>query len=361
MIYINGRFLSQRSTGVQRFSLQLLMALDLLLTRKNISEKFILLCPLGVSPPLLLNITIRFVGFGIKGHLWEQLVLPFASRFSYLLNFSGGAPLLKVKQFVTIHDTVLYDYPSAYTFVFRNWYKFLFGVLSKTSRKIFTVSQFSKERLLRIFNICKERVGVLYNACGHMDSLIADNSILSELNIEKNTFVLAVGSLNPTKNISRLLNAIEKIEVDLVIVGGSNAGVFSIDNEERCKTNVKYAGYITDEKLKSLYENAIIFIFPSIYEGFGIPPLEAMTCGCPVVASNAASIPEVCGDAAYYFNPLDVGDMEAAIHKVMKNAELRDRLVANGSARINMFQWENTAISLFSQLRQCDLFKESIR
>ncbi|AMC36760.1 glycosyltransferase family 4 protein [Janthinobacterium sp. B9-8] len=351
MIYINGRFLSQRSTGVQRFSLQLLIAFDLYLDEINDLTEYTLLCPCNAIPPVLKRIKLKYVGWKIKGHLWEQLVLPFWSSFSILLNFSGAAPLFKIKQFITIHDSALYEHPSAYTALFRLWYKFCFSILKRTSIKIFTVSNFSKERLAYFLKIEEGKVKVLYNACDHMTSLVSDDSILYKFNLKPRTYSLAVGSLNPTKNISKLIEAMEFVNLPIVIAGGGNSGVFSqVDLNSNENTKIIYTGYITDEMLKSLYENALFFVFPSIYEGFGIPPLEAMSCGCPVVASNSAAIPEVCGDAALYFDPLQPNAIARTMNELSYNNQLREQLILSGNERVKQFKWSNTARMLHCEL-----------
>jgi glycosyltransferase involved in cell wall biosynthesis len=165
-----------------------------------------------------------------------------------------------------------------------------------------------------------------------------------------------VGSLNPTKNLSSLINAYMTSSLadqsPLVIVGAINRDVFSIDSLDIDHPNVIWAGAITDSQLRALYENAAVFVFPSLYEGFGIPPLEAMICGCPVIASNAASIPEVCEDAAHYFDPHNSNEMIAAIKYVLQNDSYRLSLIEKGHRRAIAFSWENSAKSLRSALAE---------
>jgi glycosyltransferase involved in cell wall biosynthesis len=176
------------------------------------------------------------------------------------------------------------------------------------------------------------------------------------LNLKSGKFLLAVGSLNPTKNFLSLINSYiasslaEKLP--LVIVGAINRDVFSIELIDIKHPNLLWAGSIPDTQLRALYENATVFVFPSIYEGFGIPPLEAMMCGCPVVASNASSIPEVCEDAAHYFNPHNPHEIIAAIQYVLQNDSYKRSLIEKGRRRVVEFSWENSAKHLRSALAE---------
>ncbi|STR45486.1 glycosyltransferase family 4 protein [Iodobacter fluviatilis] len=360
MLYINGKFTSQKITGVQRFARSLVCALDAFLFSicdKNHVPKVILLCPIGASPPKLKYINVEYSGSLISGHLWEQLVLPFASRRGILINFSGSAPIFKMGQICAIHDAAIYDHPTAYTKLFRLWYSVLFRILGKTSKLILTVSEFSKCRLQKFINVSEEDISVLYNGSGHITGVISDVNVLQKFGINAKEYIFAVGSLNPTKNLSNLLTAFkeisEKLNVTLVVAGGCNTSVFQSNFDSSSPfERVKFIGYIPDEELKALYENALAFVFPSTYEGFGIPPLEAMECGCPVIASNLASIPEVCGDAAYYFDPLDIASITEAIEEIIANSKLREKLVIKGFERVAFFDWNHTAKKLFNDLKK---------
>lgn len=355
-IYINGKFLTQRLTGVQRQAFGLLKGFDFLLSQIKTDDAIILLCPRGVNPPELNNIRCINVGFRFFGYgLWEQVILPMFVRRNFLLNLTGSAPLFKSKQFCVIADAAIYDHPEAYGLKYKMWYKLLYFVLSNRRNVLFgTVSNFSFERVTKYLKLDSSRVQILDCSADHMLNINTDTAILEDLGLESKRYFLAVGSLNPTKNIKNLVDAYAStdLKIPLVIVGGFNSKVFGFgSNEMVCPENIIFAGPIDDISLKTLYKNAYYYIFPSIYEGFGIPPLEAMYCGCPVMASNAASIPEVCGDAALYFDPFSVDDIRGKISQVLNDLNLRDFLIGQGFVNIKRFNWNNTSSNLYKFLK----------
>jgi glycosyltransferase involved in cell wall biosynthesis len=172
-------------------------------------------------------------------------------------------------------------------------------------------------------------------------------------------FVFAVGNRTPQKNIQVVHEALALLgdaEFDVVHAGEANARVFG-DGGTGAGTRppgrgarLVSAGFVSDGELRALYERAACFVFPSVYEGFGLPPLEAMTCGCPVVAARAASIPEVCGDAAVYFDPHDPRDLAAALTRVMADPALRARLARDGRERAKRFSWRASAERVYDVL-----------
>ncbi|MFZ6849897.1 glycosyltransferase family 4 protein [Undibacterium sp. RuRC25W] len=353
-IYLNGKFLKQRTTGVQRFASGILFALDKSLSEVPSKTKLVLLTPHGVPFLELKNIEQRRCGGRrISLFLWEQVVLPFCSRDGLLINLSGSAPLFGGACLQTIHDAAIYDHYRAYSRLFVAWYRLLFYVVSLRAKLRMTVSYFSARELnLRIPGV---KFKVLPNSAEHISLVPSDHNVLDRVAIKQKKFLLAVGSMNPTKNIERLIRAYSSLklneEISLVIVGSPNSRVFSgVDISESKIPGVLFTGPISDSELRSLYESALAFVFPSLYEGFGIPPLEAMVCRTPVIASNAASIPEVCGDAAYYFDPLDIEQMSSAIHRVISDSDLRLNLIKAGEHRCRQFSWSRSAELLRSYL-----------
>jgi glycosyltransferase involved in cell wall biosynthesis len=356
MIYINGKFLAQRTTGVQRFARGLVEALDRSMQGMPCEHDVELLMPPSAETiPDLQVIRQRVVGrSGRSLILWEQLDLPWYSRGRTLLCLSGSAPLLISNCVPTIHDVAIYLYPHAYSWTFFTWYRLLFALRAKCSPLVLTVSENSANGLAS--HLPGPAYRVVSNSAEHIIVYPADTSVLRLLGLTSGRFLLAVGSLNPTKNLSSLINAYMTSSLadqsPLVIVGAINRDVFSIDSLDIDHPNVIWAGAITDSQLRALYENAAVFVFPSLYEGFGIPPLEAMICGCPVIASNAASIPEVCEDAAHYFDPHNSNEMIAAIKYVLQNDSYRLSLIEKGHRRAIAFSWENSAKSLRSALAE---------
>jgi len=160
--------------------------------------------------------------------------------------------------------------------------------------------------------------------------------LLERLGLRNRSFLLAVGSANKNKNIARLIEAYLRLDckdVPLVLAGGANSNVFSGVAFDECEQLIR-TGYLTDAELAALYGNALAFVFPSLYEGFGLPPLEAMHFGCPVICSRSASVPEVAGDAALYCNALDVDDIAACLRRIMEEDTLRRTLIEKGKNKL---------------------------
>jgi len=346
MLYINGKFLAQRTTGVQRFSRGLLLALDQLLARRRTHDEVVLLCPPGVAYlDGLVHIKQRNCGrAGRSLTWWEQVDLPLAARDGTLLCFSGSAPLLARRCIPTIHDAAVFLHPEAYSWKFVAWYRFLFRWMSNRVPYVLTVSNSSANDLRKFLS--KPEYKVIPNAAEHIGLVDADDGVLGKLGILPRRYVLAVGSLNPTKNFASLVEAYLASglgpDIPLVIAGDLNRTVFSSTLAPSDGEAIVWAGPVDDAQLKALYENALVFVFPSLYEGFGIPPLEAMSCGCPVIASNASSIPEVCADAALYFPPLDTAALARLLREIRDNAALRQQMIVKGKRRSSAFSWAHS-------------------
>ncbi|MDF9298573.1 glycosyltransferase family 4 protein [Geobacillus stearothermophilus] len=346
-IIINGRFLTQPITGVQRFALELVRGLDELIERRTICSNvdLVIMTPRNTINDIdLKNIKVIPIG-RLKGHLWEQLELPFYSRGGLLVNLCNTGPLLKRKQIVTIHDAAIYSKPEGFTKIFIYWYKFLFKILSIIACRIVTVSEFSKNELVHYCKVKQNKIRVISEGWEHIQRADADLDVFQKYNINPKKYILAVSSLNPNKNFQGIVKAIESlgnIGADIVIAGGTNPKIFSASNDSLPNT-VRYIGYVTDEELKALYEKAAGFIYPSFYEGFGLPPLEAMACGCPVIVSNVASLPEVCGDAALYVDPYSPEDIAEKIKLLLSDDKLREELKRKGLERAKLFSWEKCA------------------
>lgn len=346
VVYINGRFLTQKITGVQRYAMELLTQLDNLIKTHYLKNEinFQILVPRGtdVNKLKLKNITVKEVGI-LKGHAWEQLELPFYVRNRLLVNFCNVAPMFKKNQIVTIHDAAVYANPFNFSFIFRTWYKIVYKNISKYSKKIITVSTFSKKELIKYCKVNESKVKVIYEGKEHFLIKNRDSEILNKYKLVPKSYILAVSSLNPNKNFKAVINAFKKLEsekIKFVIAGGTNPRIFNNKLDLSFYKNVVHVGYISDEELKELYENAFCFIYPSFYEGFGLPPLEAMACGCPVIVSNAASLPEVCGDAALYVDPYSPEDIAEKIKLLLSDDKLREELRRKGLERAKMFSWE---------------------
>jgi glycosyltransferase involved in cell wall biosynthesis len=349
-LFINGKFTAQRTTGVQRVAAQLVQALD----AQVAPGRWVLLCPPQGQPPALRHIAVRRVGpAGLPLHLWEQAVLPWAARAGWLLSLAGAAPTLARRQVAMLHDAAVFDHPEAYRPAFVAWYRWLFKRLARGTAGLLTVSAFSRDRLAAALGVSPHRFGVLHHGADHLAGVAPDESVLDHHALRGRPFLLAVGSANPTKNQALLLAAFARLPAGpgrLVIVGGAHAQVFEA-GAGADPPGVVRTGPLDDAPLVALYQHARALVFPSVYEGFGLPPLEAMACGCPVAAARAASIPEVCGDAALYFDPLDEFGLSAVLQRLLSDEALRQRLVEAGTAHVAGFVWADTARRLRAALQ----------
>jgi glycosyltransferase involved in cell wall biosynthesis len=356
-IYVNGKFSAQATTGVQRVARCMVEALDRRLAGDvaHTGPRWVLLCPPGGQPPLLRAIETRFVGNRGAGlHAWEQWALPRAARGGLLVNLAGAAPAFAARQTCVFHDAAVFDCPEAYTWAFRTWYRWLFRRLARTAVALSTVSEFSKGRLVECLRIPAERIRVIHSGGDHLAATTAAPAYLQAAGLRDRRFVLVVGSDNANKNLAAVIEAFSTLQAEdlrLAVVGGSAGAVFaSTAGKTSDDARVVRLGQVGDAELKALYSAATCLVFASRYEGFGLPPLEAMSCGCPVLASTAASIPEVCGDAALYADPQSPARIAEALARLLGDAELREQFAKKGRERLTLFTWDAAAAKLQAQL-----------
>jgi glycosyltransferase involved in cell wall biosynthesis len=363
-IYINGKFFSQPTTGAQRFATEIVLALDSILADclKLQSYHFELVVPIGVCaniPPLKQIRVVELPGF--RSHLWEQVSLPLFVRNSFLINLSGSAPLLKWKQIFTIFDAALFDFPQAYSKAFLIWYRLLFRVQARFGYSLITISNFSRDNLSRHLRVEKDRFSIVPCGADHIYRTNIDESVLRKYGLHKNGYLLAVGSANPSKNFPALIKAFIGLRNDksvrLVVVGGGNPAVFK-DHNVIDNLHIVRTGRVDDLQLKALYTHARGFVFPSLYEGFGIPPLEAMACGCPVVASNLDSILEVCGSAIGYFDPTSISSIQNILERIIDDGSWGKYLQAAGRNKVMQFTWKASASKLLCHLKKIGVIRD---
>jgi glycosyltransferase involved in cell wall biosynthesis len=351
---INGKFASQRITGVQRVGYELAMAFQRLFPEE---ADLPLLIPSNARTDVVLP-KAKMIGRRLKGSLWEQLALPFAIGDRTLLSLCNMGPLFARRQVVMMHDVAIYDLPENYSWKYRLWYRFAFSLLKRNASHIVTVSEFSKTRIMERLGIDASRISVVLNGVDHFEKIAPDTAILSRLNLQNDGYVLAVGNLSVGKNLPRIVAAMERLsdrhDLKFVVVGGCDLRVFSSQAKVGydLSKNIIPAGFVSDGELRALYENAGCFLFPSLYEGFGLPPLEAMSCGCPVIVSREASLPEVCGNAAMYCDAHSVDDIVDKVTQMMEDAAVRETWRERGREHARGFRWERSAHQLLDVLER---------
>lgn len=358
MITINGRFFSRRPTGVDRFAFEVISSInDLIGANDPVVQglSFKILLPPGVTTKQeFSHIPTETVGWS-RGQLWEQWDLPrLVPRESLLLSLCNTGPVLSCQQVVVIHDATPVRMPMTFTRAFRLWYRVLMPLLGRVSRKVLTVSEFSRQEIVSAYGMPRDKVSVVVEGGEHILRIPADTTAIQRFGLSSRPYVLAVSSMAAHKNFQLVLDAISRLgnpPFDVAIAGGANSRLFGIAGMVDCE-RIKWLGYVSDSELRALYESAMCFVFPSLYEGFGIPPLEAMYCGCPVLASGAASIPEVCGDAALYFDPHNADELAALLMSVGNDSALRAELAIKGHERSAQFSWERSARQILATLRE---------
>ena len=357
-IFLNGRFLSQTVTGVQRFSAEITAAIDGFASEGSWPETVVLAPRVAHGKAARRDdacgrLKLREVG-RTRGHVWEQTELSSAARGGTLVSLGNTAPILTGRrQVVVIHDAGVFDTPESYSMRFRAWYKALQFGLVRTGAQIVTVSQFSRDRLAARLHLDPARIGVMYEGAEHILRVPADPDTLERHHLRRGQFALVVSNRVAHKNLGALREAAAALArrgIVIAVAGASDPEVFRDIAAAGFAEN--RLGRVSDGELRALYENAACLLFPSRYEGFGLPPVEAMACGCPVLATRGGAVEEICGDAALYF---DVGDRRAIaslVERLLDEDGLADRLRARGLSRAAGFSWSKAARALGDIIQQ---------
>ena len=327
-IAVNGRFTVHRVTGVQRYAWEI---------TRRLGDRVITIVPQ------------RF-GKGILGHAWEQARLPYLSRGSLLWSPCGSGPLSVSRQVVTIHDLAPLLHPEWFTLAYAGWYRWLIPRLCKRVCRIIAVSEFIKRQLVEVCGIPESRIVVVPNGVNHCEPRRLGSSD------SKVPYFLYVGSLEPRKNLKRLLEAwkISGVYRDfrLYIVGAvGNRSVFRELHLPVDLPNVAFLGYVRDELLDEFYHNAWALVYPSLYEGFGLPVLEAMARGTPVITSRATACEEVAGEAALLVDPTNIESMAEGLKLMAYSTSLRSELAMRAVKRAKGFSWDMSASRTWSVLQ----------
>lgn len=360
-IGINGRFLITKRTGVQRAAYNLITSL-VRMDKEN--EYFIFTGDTQANLPEWNQDNITVVtstlneGENIRNHIWEQFTLPkLAKKYNIDILHSPAniAPLFyKGKSIIHIHDLCFVVNPQWYSFTFRTLYNFIIPKLARTATRVITNSNNSKNDLLQFCQLDADKVSLVYWA---VDETFQENLASRSKDIyEKEDYILYVGSLEPRKNIATLIDSYEQlrashpeIKTKLVLIGGENPLFADVRLKiKKHKEDVIFKGFIDDKTLMHYYQSATVVAYPSLYEGFGLPPLEAMASGTPVITSLVSSIPEVVGDAAILVSPYGSEQLTEALYKVITNKSLQKEMIDKGLKQIEKFNWYRVARNVLS-------------
>ena len=326
-IVINGRFLSRRITGVERYGREILS----LIGSKCRVE--------------------RTRGNGMAGHMWEQFLLPSQlSSKSLLWSPANTGPLAVHQQALTIHDLSPLEHPEYFKKSFSSWYRLFLPLLAKKVQVVFTPSRYVQRKVMDRFGI----QNVIVTPNGVNRACFTPEARPTRFDLPER-FILFVGSLQPGKNIQALLQAWSYLKEEYpdlwLVIAGDQGSVFK-PVKLTIVEHVHYLGYVAERDLPGLYAKALLFVLPSLDEGFGLPALEAMACGTPVIVSDGGALPEVVGDAALVFKSSERGSLPGAIRECLMNKDLSSALIASGFERIGHFHWQYSAELIWKTLNE---------
>lgn len=340
VVFLGDTIVGPEPLGIQRFTVEILKELDKL----ELPYKVEVLIPNIDNCSLKLK-NIKIIRYGKRGRtgfLWRQFDFPhyinkekaISVDFTLGLTFHGS-------DVVCLHDCIHENYPDDFIGLKAKIKRLSYLIRAKRNvkkaRKIITVSETSKKELVKFYRIPENKIAVIYNAWQHIERIEPDDSILKKFNIHAGEFFFSLGSQLPHKNFKWILEAAKQNPKETFVVTGSNHVRKNNDHYEGTN-NIIFTGFLSDGEIKSLMSNCKCFIFPSLYEGFGIPPLEAMSVGRKCIISNMRSLPEVYGNSVWYIDPYEYNDIN--IERIMTEN------IDDNSIVLRKFSWRSSAQKL---------------
>jgi glycosyltransferase involved in cell wall biosynthesis len=342
-IAINARYSSRRITGVERYAHEVTSCL---LARN--------------TEPRLLSLKPDRRVQGLAGHIWEQFFLPQKLKeLDLLWSPANTGPLAVDRQVVVIHDLSAIEHPEWFKPSFALWYQFLLPRLVRRVRRVIVNSQFTKQRVLEVCRVPETQVVMIPGGVNrdHFRPRPPEEilRVCKKYGISGD-YLLTVGTIEERKNHASLFRAWEGIASRhkklALVVAGDEGKVFRNNQLPVPPQGVKLVGYVEDQDLPAIYSGAQALLFISLYEGFGLPILEAMSCGVPVIASHTSAIPEVVGDAGMFVELNAPEEIESRIEMLLADPAQRQGLIQKGLNRAREFSWTRTAEAIWQVLEQ---------
>jgi glycosyltransferase involved in cell wall biosynthesis len=359
-IYVNGTILHETPTGLGVYA-------------KNILKVFAkdkrpvkVFSPIPIKGLEVIEVT-KYVKpsykkkGGIVRLLYTQLVIPFKIKkgdilyhpFQYLSLLASG------KQIITIHDLIPLYYPEVAKHQYK-YYKYFMPLLLKKAHKVICISENTKEDLLKFYNIDESKVKMIYN--GYDKELFNEENVneetLKKYNIDY-PYMVMVGASYPHKNLDSAIKAFKELKdkkgSKLIIIGKTCAYIeklVALTKKLNLQSEVIFLGYVEDEDLKTLYNKSKAFVYPTLYEGFGLPILEAAACDTLVLCSNNSCLPEVAGDGAIMFNPESIEEIREAMEKAIEGGDFIEEIKKKAKENLKRFSWEKTGREIFDLISE---------
>ena len=327
-ILINGDFLCRRLTGIERYAYEITKRLDKLCRPDEIT---IIIPNNTVDVPKFSNINIIHHKKNIKSHLWWQMVtlqLFLVTHKEYIVLEFGNTCLPFAQGIVFLHDIYCEFFPEDFTSVrdraIRTYNRWQYRLISKKAKKIVTVSHFTQKQIADNFCIKAEKISVIYSSWEHFRNIQDDYSVFNaNPSLKKGEYFFSLGSLSKRKNLIWILKYAQKHPETVFAISGTSLSTVKINELDKdILPNIILLGYLDDSKIKALMTNCKAFLLPSYYEGFGLTPLEALSCGARIIVAKAASLPEIYGNTTHYIDPYDINvNLEELLQEPVENPQ----------------------------------------
>ena len=328
--------LNDEPLGIQRYAYELLRELDFMQLGFNCE----LIIPANKKCTLRFN-NIKIVPYGSiqNGFLWRQICYPSYVRKKKAISVDFTLGLVPTAcDIVCLHDCIYEEYPKDFiglkSKLKRYNYLIRTRLISKKAKKLITVSEFSKKRIEKHYHWFD--ITVIPNSWQHFNRVTADESVLTEFCLDKGQYCFSLGSSLPHKNIKWLLAAAaQNQDIKFVITGTDRLSLYQKELKIDSLNNVLFTGFLSDRKVKALMQNCRVFLHPSLYEGFGIPPMEAMSCGAKCILSNVTSLPEIYGNSVWYIDPYEYDNINLN--------EIMSQPIDDNNAVLSVYSWEHSS------------------
>lgn len=353
MFVVNGKYLAQKASGIHRYAFEICNELH------KMGVDFHVAVPKNICSDYRFEFKTVECG-SFDNHLWEQISLPrYLKKIGnpLLVSFSGCGPLNYDNQIITIHDVSHERFPQWFSKAYYYYYHYMMPRIGRKAHTILTVSQFSKDEIVDVLKLDPLKINIVHSNVPFRKKPTQEEILNYQRPTDIEPYIIAVSNMDPRKNFIRLVKAFNNIDdknIKLYIIGMRSKAFNTPDMAALKHDRVILPGYVDDEKLKTLYQNAILSVYPSLYEGFGLPPLESMTFGCPAIVGDIPALHEVSGDAALYADPCNEQDITDKINLLLKDEPLRQQLRLKGFEQIKKYSWAKSAQQVYELIQKYD-------